>query len=312
DPERRERLVTAAHERGLEVLLEVHGDEAPRVLTSKADLIGVNARDLDTLQVNPEGALAAIEQLRDAGRQVVALSGIQDRHGVRRAQQAGATACLVGTHLMRHPDRALALRALRHPVAKVCGITDDTGLNAAIQAGADLVGFIVGAPNSPRSIGSLQAQQLADRARASGLSTVLVTPHLDDWEVREWCRVVRPDWLQLHGLRPDPEWVYSLKAVGTHVIQAIGPGDDLEEAEGWVFDAAQPGSGSPHDWDAVAARKPGGFTLIAGGIDADNAAAALAATGTWGADASSRLESTPGRKDPERVAAFVRAVQEAP
>ena len=88
--EDRESLVAAAHERGLEVLLEVHGmEEARHVLDSAAELIGVNTRDLDTLQVDVDGARDVIRFLAEAGKTVVALSGIQHRDDVQRARGDG-------------------------------------------------------------------------------------------------------------------------------------------------------------------------------------------------------------------------------
>lgn len=305
-PERREDLVAAAHARGLEVLLEVHASESD--VETAADIMGVNARDLDTLDVDLPGAMAAVRRISEH-RPVVALSGIASRHERQAAVAAGATAVLVGTHLMRQPDRVTALRALRRPVAKVCGIRDQTGLESAIAAGADMVGFIVGAPDSPRNIGALEAQKLADQAKAVAVATVLVTPHEDPWEVREWCRVVKPTWVQLHGFVAEAEWSHSLRAIPTEIMQARRPGEAPTTACGHVFDAAAPGSGTPIAWTDVP--RTSGLTLVAGGLDAANAAQAVREAGTWGADASSRLESAPGIKDPEAVRAFVRTVQEA-
>ena len=304
-PDRRDALIEAAHARGLEVLLEVFdAAERDRAIASEADLIGVNARDLDTLRVDPDTARALLAGI---DRPSLLLSGIQDRADQRAAMAAGADGVLVGSHLVRAPDPALWLTALRRPLAKVCGIANANDLATAIDAGADLVGFVTGA-DTPRSIPPIQVQRLVDEARAAGVPSVLVTPHADAYEVREWCRLARPDWVQVHGFAPDEAWIHSLGAIPTRVLTTqephIGDGRVLDHPSGG-------GSGQTHDWEAARLARQAGLSLIAGGLDASNAADAVAATGAWGADASSRLEATPGRKDPQAVAAFVAAVQGA-
>lgn len=308
--EDREAFVAAAHRRGLEVLLELFTvDEAKRAATSRADIVGVNARDLGTLKVDVPAALALVKSLAAAGRPVVALSGIDGRAADRRARAAGAMATLVGTHLMRSPDPGLALRALRRPLAKVCGLRAASDVEAAAQAGADLAGLVVGSPGSPREVTPFAAHRLADEARARGLRPVLVTRTTDPALLLEWCRLVRPAYLQAHGAVPSADLRHRLAAFGVHVLAAVEPGAPAPEADGVVVDTRSAGgSGAAHAWATVPTT---GLSLIAGGLDAGNAAAALAASGAWGADASSRLESAPGVKDPDKVAAFVKAVHSA-
>jgi indole-3-glycerol phosphate synthase/phosphoribosylanthranilate isomerase len=311
---RREELVRAAHGRGLEVLLEVFdAADWQAAKASGADLVGVNARDLDTLRVDPAAALVLLGQVaQERPGAAVALSGIQDRAGARLAFAAGAGGVLIGTALLRSPDPALLLRSLRRPLAKVCGLRTPGDVAAAARAGADLAGLVVGSPDSPRNLGTLEAQRLNDEARAAGLRTVLVTRSTDLHAVREWCRLVRPDYLQLHAAQPVPaEWVRSLRSVPTHVLFGVGPDEPVPDGgAGAVLDGhAAGGSGRTHAWRPVAL--PGRLTLVAGGLDAGNAAEAVRRSRAWGADASSGLESAPGRKDPRRVEEFVRAVHSA-
>jgi indole-3-glycerol phosphate synthase/phosphoribosylanthranilate isomerase len=308
---RREELVHAAHARGLEVLLEIFdAADWQAARSSEADLVGVNARDLDTLQVDNAAALLLLGQVaQERTGTTVALSGIQDRNGARLAFAAGAGGALVGTALLRSPHPDLLLRSLRRPLAKVCGLRTADDVAAAAKAGADLVGLVVGSPTSPRNLSTLDAQRLNDEARAAGLRTVLVTRSTELGAVREWCRLVRPDFLQLHG-RATAEWVHSLRSIPTQVLFGVGPGEAVPaDGAGAVLDGhADGGSGQAHDWRPVAAP---GLTLVAGGLDASNAGEALRRSRAWGADASSRLESAPGRKDPARVEAFVQAVHAA-
>lgn len=310
DPRQREALVTAAHARGLEVLLELHGPaDLERARSSRADLLGINARDLDTLHVDAQAALTLIRQAHATGKPVVALSGIAHRAAYRAARQAGAQVALVGSHLMRSRDPALALLALQRPLAKVCGLRTVDDVQAATRAGADLVGLVVGSPDSPRNLAPLAAQRLATAAHEAGLRTVLVTRANEPMLVLDWCRLVRPDYVQLHGLQPTADLRHRLANVPTQILVATSPGSIAHaNADGLVLDSTPAGgSGQPHAWQPA----PPGFTLVAGGLDASNVKPALDATQAWGADASSRLESTPGVKDAQRILAFVQAVHAA-
>ncbi len=315
-PERREQLVRAARERGLEVLLEVCDQaEAEQALASDADLIGVNARDLATLQVDLEGALKTVQHLAMQNKTVVSLSGVRHRQDRLNAVEAGAAAVLVGTSLVQSPDPGLHLRALRRPLAKVCGLTQQEDVAQAADAGADLAGFVVGA-DSPRANTPMAAQALVEVARRQGMRTVLVTPHADLYEVREWCRLVRPDYVQLHGQAPDADWLHSLKAIPSLALRATAPGAvDRQGYAGVLFDTPRAdgstgGAGATHDWNATAMAAAGleCLTLVAGGLNPNNVAQAIATTACWGADASSGLESEPGVKDPHLISAYVRRV----
>lgn len=105
-------MLRAAEQLGLEALVEVHdADELRVALNAEARIIGVNARDLKTLQIHPEAALGLIRAIPD-GVLRVAESGLSTRDDLRRAADAGADAVLIGTALMRAPDPGAALAAL--------------------------------------------------------------------------------------------------------------------------------------------------------------------------------------------------------
>lgn len=315
--ERREALVAAAHARGLEVLLEVFdGRDWQAARSSKADLVGVNARDLETLQVDLARAAILLGQVaHERPGAALALSGLSDRAQVRLALAVGAAGVLVGTVLARSPDPALLLRSLRRPLAKVCGLRTEADVEHAARTGADLVGLVVGSPGSPRDLPPETARRLADLARLRGVRPVLVTRCADLGQVHAWCALVRPDFLQLHAAAP-AGWVRSLQAIPVQVLFAVAPGAPLPTAgAGLVLDgSADGGQGRVHPWDqaSVAVKAAAGrLSFVAGGLDAQTAPLALRASGAAGADASSLLESAPGQKDPSRVAAFVRAVHSA-
>jgi indole-3-glycerol phosphate synthase len=108
-----EAMLRAATDLGLGALVETHSEEdLDEALATGAEVIGVNARDLETLQVDGERALALLRRV-PADRVAVFESGISTRHQVERARQAGAHAILVGEALMRSADPAAKVRELR-------------------------------------------------------------------------------------------------------------------------------------------------------------------------------------------------------
>ncbi len=115
EPRELNALVAESADAGLGLLVEIHGrEEARRALDAGASVIGVNARDLSSLAVDVEAALATVEWLRREAPDavIVAESGISGAEGVRRARDAGADAVLVGEHLSRATDPGGALERL--------------------------------------------------------------------------------------------------------------------------------------------------------------------------------------------------------
>jgi indole-3-glycerol phosphate synthase len=106
-------MLAAAEDLGLGALVEAHSEEdLDRALAAGAEVVGVNARDLETLEVDPERALGLLARVPQ-DRVVVLESGISSRAHVERSLAAGARAVLVGEALMRADDPAAALRELR-------------------------------------------------------------------------------------------------------------------------------------------------------------------------------------------------------
>lgn len=306
-PRRREELVRAAHARGLEVLLEVHGDgEAEAALASSADLLGVNSRDLSTLGVDVPAALGTLARLAER-RPTLLLSGVHGPAQAEAAASAGAAGILVGTGLLRARDPALAVRALRRPLAKVCGNRDARDVAAALAAGADLVGVIIGT-GGVRDVPPARAALLLHQAAIGGAASVLVTRDRTHDELVRLARDLRPAFLQVHG-GLDAATVQALHGLGVGVLHAIAPGAaPTPGCDGSVTDTdGAGGSGRRHDGQVPTGP---GIRLVAGGLDATSVPDALPASRAHGADASSRLE-TDGRKDPAKVWAFVAATHAA-
>ena len=190
---------------------------------------------------------------------------------------------------------------------KVCGITREIDLAAAAEAGADAVGFVM-VPGSPRRIPGARVRSLvAD----SPVATYVLTLDLDPGDVPRLLADTGADGIQPYGVGAMPAAAAAL-SLGARALVSGSPGD-----VGWMSElpplaiplldtpseAVLGGTGRAFDWSGVAAIERD--LVIAGGLGPENVARAILASGAWGVDASSRLESKPGIKDPGRVAAFV-------
>ncbi len=315
EPAERERLVKGAHARGMQVVLEVHNEaEWGTAKDSAADIIGINARDLDTLRLDRAQQTELTTNV-SPDRPVLSLSGVRRRKDLSIARGAGARGVLVGTSLMQHGQRRLALLSLQRPLVKVCGLTREQDLAQAVAAGADMLGFVVLSPDSPRNIDIRVANRLAALARSLGKDPVMVTRCGDGDAILAATEAVRPAFVQWHGAVEGVRERF--KALDCGLLAAVGPGEEpAHDVDGFVFDnvvaGQHGGTGTTRDWDdakRIIAGHPHMLSLIAGGLAADNVQAALAATEAWGADASSRLESAPGVKDPATVAAYIAAAR---
>lgn len=207
------------------------------------------------------------------------------------------------------------MKALRLPRVKVCGLTHADDVDVALDAGADALGF-VHHPASPRHVPATALDPLLAQVGARALR-VLVVAGAPRAEVDALLAEHDVDALQLCG----DEAVDDARGLAVPVLRRLGVDATARaELDRWrdvaalfVLDhpAAPGGTGrlvDPAVAAALAARAP---CLLAGGLDAHNVAAAVARTGVLGADASSRLERSPGRKDPDAVRAFVRAARAA-
>ncbi|MDV2983752.1 UNVERIFIED_CONTAM: phosphoribosylanthranilate isomerase [Methylobacteriaceae bacterium AG10] len=206
---------------------------------------------------------------------------------------------------------------------KICGLGTEATLDAALEAGADLVGF-VHFPRSPRHVTLEQGRDLARRARGRAERVVLLVDP-DDAILAAAIDALDPDLIQLHG-KESPQRVAEIRArTGRPVMKAVGIAaagdlaalpDYAAVADRLLLDAKPPpgadlpgGNGRSFDWDILRdAVLPAG-TMLSGGLDAGNVGLALARTGLSAVDVSSGVELRPGEKDPARIAAFVAAAR---
>ena len=272
-------LMRTAEELGLDTLVEAHdAGELERAILLEAPVIGINARDLSTFEIDRRTQLDLVARI-PADRIAIAESGIHTRAQGAAAELAGADAILVGSALMQASDPGEKLRQLlTRPLVKVCGLTREEDVGVAVEAGADLAGFVL-APESPRAareVLPVPDTMLAVAVWVGEADESAAT--LDQVHEREDGKVRGRDAVLLRE--------------GTKVAQVV----DLP----W-------GEKDPGHWERAAQAQ--GRVVLAGGLDGSNVAEAIRAVRPWAVDASSRLEAAPGIKDPDKVRAYVQAAR---
>ncbi|WP_322514747.1 phosphoribosylanthranilate isomerase [Rhodopseudomonas palustris] len=208
-------------------------------------------------------------------------------------------------------------------VVKICGLSTCDTLEAAVAAGADMLGFVF-FPASPRHVGLDLARQLGDQI-GSRAAKVALTVDASDALIRDVVDALAPDLLQLHG-KESPERIRAIKhTFGLPVMKAVAvaTADDLAALPAYaaasdriLFDARPPkdalrpgGLGVPFDWALLSGLALPVPFMVSGGITPGNVAEALRVTRAGGVDVSSGVETTPGVKDPELIRSFIRAAR---
>ena len=272
-----DELTRTADALGLDALVEAHdAEELERAVALGAEIVGVNARDLDTFEVDRRAQLELVARApRD--RVVVAESGIANRAQGAAAELAGADAILVGTALMRASDPAAKLgELLARPLVKVCGLTRAEDVAAAAAAGADLAGFVLAESprraDAPLPVPETMLSVAVFVGEAADVGTDLTQLYAEENGHRS------RDGVLLRGDEPVAEVL------------------DLP----WEEDDAS-------HWERAARARA--RVLLAGGLGPDNVRAAIEAVRPWCVDASRSLETSPGIKDHARVREFVEAAR---
>jgi indole-3-glycerol phosphate synthase / phosphoribosylanthranilate isomerase len=307
-------VMAAAGRLGMDVLVEAHDeDEVRRAVALNARVIGINNRDLRTLEVDL-GVTERLAPLVPRDRLVVAESGIACRADVERLAPY-ADAFLVGTALMRAERPAEAARALAYGRVKLCGVTNAGDAEAAFARGATYLGLIM-VPGTPRAVTRAGAARIAGAVGGAGLVGVFRDEKV--MEVALAARELGLDAVQLHG-EEDALYIRALRGLlpeATEIWAAGAVGRDVPEprlgADRTLFDtqvgSRSGGTGCVFDWARVQGRLELDTALLAGGLDPGNARAA-SRVGAWALDVCSGLEAAPGRKDEGRMRAFFEALR---
>lgn len=199
---------------------------------------------------------------------------------------------------------------------KICGLTNLPDARMALDAGADYLGFVL-YERSPRHIAPAALRRLLDRLPAHARAVaVVVNAHRELVEMLAHdCRLHA---IQLHGDELPSDWVDLPVPVWRAIHLRKGKPSPLPEnwvVARYVMDAAAPGkyggTGRTTDWTRTAKLARQFPLILAGGLTPDNVAEAILTVQPLGVDTASGTEKTPGRKDPGKVAAFIKAVATA-
>lgn len=208
-------------------------------------------------------------------------------------------------------------------IVKICGLSTRETLDVALDAGADMVGFVF-FPPSPRHLTLETARDLGRHARRRAVKVAL-TVDADDATLANIVEAIQPDILQLHG----KETVARLRDIkqkfGLRVMKviAVETAADLASLPGYaavadsiLFDAHAPrgatrpgGLGAVFDWHLLENLDLKLPFMVSGGLNAGNVAEAVRVTRAGGVDISSGVERAPGIKDPEMIRTFIRAAR---
>lgn len=198
---------------------------------------------------------------------------------------------------------------------KICGITNEEDALLAVALGADALGFVF-AP-SKRQVTAQQVSHITNRLPRS-IMTIGVFRNADPRRVIETVHMSGLKGAQLHG-DETPDMSVEVRSQVTWLIKAFAAGSEalksapLHRADFLIVDSPTPGSGKVFDWSLLEGVPPASPpVLLAGGLDPDNIVAAITACHPYGVDVSSGVESTPGRKDPRKLRAFIQAARSVP
>lgn len=210
-------------------------------------------------------------------------------------------------------------------IVKICGLSEAEHVDAAVDAGAGLTGFVF-FPPSPRNIAISDAARLTARV-PEGVRKVALTVDAEDDFLNAITHGAGIDMLQLHGSETVERVNHIKAAYGLQVIKALPVSDagDIAAARAYegsadmlLFDARPPkdatrpgGNAESFDWTLL---QGGSFSVpwfLAGGLDPENVARALQITGAPMVDVSSGVEEAPGRKSTQKIRDFIAAVNAA-
>lgn len=323
------QLLQLAHQLRMRCLVEVHDHaEARRAVEAGAVVIGVNSRDLTTFQMNPY-LIRELRQLIPSDRIVIAESGLHNAADTRRLRRYDVQGMLIGEALVVAQDIPAQMKSLLNGAnastqVKICGLRQAKHIDAAVEAGADLLGFIFYEPShryiAPEHVPSL----LTGSEQFVHPPTGQVAPDLVGVFVNEEAAKINDiaeeaglQFVQLHGTE-SPEFCQRIKRP---VIKALSVKDagDLHQLDAYrqvarriLLDTPTPewgGTGTTHDWNLAqqAARQTN--MLLAGGLTPENVSSAISQVRPWGVDVSSGVE-TNKQKDAAKIRAFIQAVRD--
>ncbi|HCC0171987.1 TPA: bifunctional indole-3-glycerol-phosphate synthase TrpC/phosphoribosylanthranilate isomerase TrpF [Cronobacter sakazakii] len=309
DDEQYRQLAAVAHSLGMGVLTEISNEEElERALRLEAKVVGINNRDLRDLSIDLNRTRELAPRLGH-GVTVISESGIHTYGQVRELSRF-ANVFLIGSALMEHDDLESAVRQVLLGENKVCGLTRPQDAQSAWQAGA-LYGGLIFVASSPRAVTDEQVRAVIDAAPLRYVGVFRDAPVED---VVAKANAFSLAAVQLHG-DEDQTYISALRASLPETIaiwkaQSVShalPPRNLQYVDRYVLDNGQGGTGQRFDWSLLEGQTLDNV-MLAGGLGADNCVQA-AQLGCAGLDFNSGVESAPGIKDSDKLAAVFRTLR---
>lgn len=301
-----EELFDYAHSLDMDVLTEVDDkNDALYAISKKIEIVGINNRNLRTLEVNLENA-KELNKLFDSKVKVVSESGIHTHNDLVSLNPIRNF--LIGSSLTAQSDVVFKANSMLYGLNKLCGLTTIDAVRAAVNNHVSIGGLIF-APKSPRFVSDEKAQSFVKEFKGQiRFAGVFVDASVD--EMVNKVNSVGLDYLQLHG-NESLATIKTLKELlpDTGIIKAFNIKDikDFDKVNEYlpftdliILDSSNPGSGTSFDWNLIPASLDKSKCLLSGGIGPDNVEKALS-YGFAGLDLNSKLEKTKGIKDAQLI-----------
>ena len=189
---------------------------------------------------------------------------------------------------------------------KICGMTTEDAVEAAVRAQVDAIGFVFA--ESKRRVTPQRAAQLAAPARGK-VRCIAVTKHPEQRDIDDILATFRPDILQT-----DADDLPRLRLPATLELLPVvraGSAEPKPLSRRILFEGPVSGTGLPADWNAASQLARRAEVILAGGLSPENVATAIAEVHPFGVDVSSGVEASPGIKSPDKIASFVRSARAA-
>ena len=321
-------LLQVAHEQRMRCLVEAHSEEeARRAVEAGAVIIGVNSRDLVTFEMHPQ-LIRDMRQHIPADRVVIAESGIHNAADARRLARYDVQGMLVGESLVVSQDVPGRMRELIEGAndsmqVKICGLRTTEHIDVAIEAGADMLGFIFHEashryvePGQVRALLAASERYTHPPKGQTAPDIVGVFVNKDADYINDVIEQAGLNFVQLHAT----ETPNFCQHINRPVIKGLSVRDSSEIADlseyaevAWRIlldtpSTAWGGTGETHDWQLASEVARRYSILLAGGLTPQNVAQAIADIRPWGVDVSSGVE-TNRQKDAAKIRAFIAQVR---
>ena len=302
-------LVNLAKKLGIEPVVEINNQEdLGKVIETQTKIIAVNARDLDTFKIDVDKACNLMKKIPSKFLKL-GFSGVKGKKEMEKYKNAGAGGVLIGTSLMKAKNIVEYIKSLSaqqevsnaNIKAKICGIRTLEAALAAIDAGADFLGFNF-VPTSKRYINPSNAKKIINLVKGK-IKIVGVFQDADIKNVNDLILSLGLDFVQLHG-NEDKDYINN---VGISVIKSITIDDQLSkiQAKYFLLDRAKRGKGDMVDFEKAAKLSKNFPIFYAGGLNHENIAEVIERLHPFAVDVASGVE-TKGIQDLEKIRLFLK------